>query len=56
MPATICLQFPAEHKKRRPGIGPTGVAEEGAVRKHRKLLPRIMVILAVIVKIIIERR
>jgi hypothetical protein len=38
------------------GIGPTGVSVEEVMRKHRDLLPKIMLILRIRVKIIIVRR
>jgi hypothetical protein len=38
------------------GIGPTGASTEEVMRKHRNLLPKIMLILRIRVKIIIVRR
>jgi len=38
------------------GIGPTGASAEVLMRYHRNLLPRIVVILRVVDKIIVTRR
>jgi hypothetical protein len=38
------------------GAGPTGASVEEVMRKHRNLLPKIMLILRIRVKIIIIRR
>ncbi len=38
------------------GIGPTGASAEALMHYHRNLLPRTVVILRVVVKIIVTRR
>jgi hypothetical protein len=38
------------------GIGPTGASEEVSMPYHLDLLPRIVVILRIVVKIIVTRR
>jgi hypothetical protein len=38
------------------GIGPTGASEEVSMPYHLDLLPRILVILRIVVKIIVTRR
>jgi hypothetical protein len=38
------------------GMGPTGASVEGVMRKHRNLLPKMMLIPRIRVKIIIIRR
>jgi hypothetical protein len=38
------------------GIGPTGASKEVLMLYHRNLLPRIVVILRVVVKVIVSRR
>jgi hypothetical protein len=38
------------------GTGPTGASEEVLMHYHRNLLPRIVVILRIVVKVIVTRR
>jgi len=52
---TISSHFGPEMKPPA-GIGPTGASTEVLMHNHRNLLPRIVVILRVIVKIIVSRR
>jgi hypothetical protein len=52
---TISLHFGPETKP-PVGIGPTGASTEVLMLNHRNLLPRILVILRVVVKIIVSRR
>jgi hypothetical protein len=52
---TISSHFGAEMKP-PVGIGPTGASTEVLMHYHRNLLPRIVVILRIVVKIIVSRR
>jgi hypothetical protein len=54
-PLTISSHFEPE-MKRPAGIGPTGASTEVLMLYHRNLLPRILVILRIVVKIIVSRR
>jgi hypothetical protein len=52
---TISSHFGPEMKPPA-GIGPTGASTEVLMLYHRNLLPRIVVILRIVVKIVVTRR
>jgi hypothetical protein len=54
-PLTISSHFAPEMKPPA-GMGPTGASTEVLMLNHRNLLPRILVILRIVVKIIVSRR
>jgi hypothetical protein len=54
-PLMISSQFEPEMEPPA-GIGPTGASAEALMHYHRNLLPRTVVILRVVVKIIVTRR
>jgi hypothetical protein len=54
-PLTISSHYASEMKPPA-GMGPTGASTEVLMHYHRNLLPRIVVILRVVVKIIVRRR
>jgi len=55
VPLTISSYFAPEMKPPA-GMGPTGASTEVSMLDHRNLLPRILVILRIVVKIIVSRR
>jgi len=55
VPLTISSYFEPEMKS-PVGTGPTGASTEVLMHYHRNLLPRIVVILRIVVKIIVSRR
>jgi hypothetical protein len=54
-PLTISSHFRVEMKPPT-GMAPAGASTEVMMLDHRNLLPRIMVILRIVVKIIVTRR
>jgi hypothetical protein len=48
--------FVPHNGRRRPGMTPTGVSKEKAMKHHRSLLPRIVVTLIIKIKLTIRRR